>query len=393
MRKLILFLMLAVPLFAQGPHKVALNPPPRYATVLDGSTQWWSKTTPVGMDLNGAEMITASTTFEVDSTGWSKAAFNDFRTTNARAHSGSKSLAGIATAAVSFPYLRLTTAIANTSTNKFTFEVWAYVPATNVQDTVVIQVVNQGFSSSSFGVAVTTTKLTKGTWSKLVLNVQASGTQTGILFYAQLAGLTGIVDTLYIDDVSLTQAKDAMVMGIINATAGTVIFCASTGDGNNPRYNILGTTGTLRTYLHDGTTASDGQNGTLVDGKDHSYQVTINRTGNVTRYIDGVSVGTTAMTALGKITVTNLSLGYLSAGYLTGKLGQTQTILYDALPADIASTIAYIGATYKTRGLPKVYPGGTIVLDVDWSQGGLDKSGQGNHLSNTGGAPTMRVKY
>jgi len=107
------------------------------ATVLNGTSQKWSKTSPANLDFNGSELATNGT-FEVDASGWT--AFFGGGITRSTVQFKSGVASGLLTQNSSSNAYVTNTAIANTSTNKFTLEVWMFCPSTNTSKSVSIEI-------------------------------------------------------------------------------------------------------------------------------------------------------------------------------------------------------------------------------------------------------------
>ena len=369
-----------------------------YAGLFNGTSQYFSKTAPTKMDLNGSELITVTTTFETDSTGWTNDTFSDYRTTNARAHGGTKSLAFITTGVVLKPYGQLTTAISNTSTNKFTTEFWVYVPSTNTQDTVRI-----GFANQALGlIEHTTTKITKGAWKKMVINFAAPGTQTGLKVYPQLWGYTGASDTLYIDDVSLTQAYDGLIVveykssGFTNhgSSRNAVMGRGDAVGGQAQAWAFTYTSANLlELFISDGTNSiTHAPAINLNDNRYHKIVYVLNRTGNSDLYFDGVLRATASASSLGKMGAPTTDLFVIgsdavAARSILGSIAETAFVRYTPLPSDIASWIAYANTQ---RFIPEPPGGGTTVLRLFGKENSAyDQSGTQGVLTNTGSTPII----
>lgn len=132
------------------------------------------------------------------------------------------------------------------------------------------------------------------------------------------------------------------------------------------------------------------------DGKYHLIIGTIDRDGNATIYVDGVSDGSASIAALAG-TDTTLGLGVgarsnVAATWFNGNIGAIQIVKYSALPTDIASVIKQIANTWQKTGLPSSYTGGNIIASYDWKSGGFDKSGNGNHLYPAGNPTIVNAK-
>ena len=402
MRKLIgisLLLLLAVPCMAQvfgdaGLDMLMANLP-QYCTVLDGATQYWSKASPTGMDLNGAERITNANNrgFEVDKGEWADAGTHSIvrSTTDKRTGTASGKIVatGVGDATTNYVTIAASTFTTLVLGEKYTVEIWA---TSETATTTLTFVIGTQTKTSA------TLSTTPGTFTKTVLNFQAAAgdlTQPLIVYLSKAA-------TVYIDDVSLTQAKDAMFSVLVkptsfNGAARSSIFSRSAAGASNGSFSLwdfnninmildVRDAGGVVIQPVFATSLLPLNQWSLIQG-------TIDRTGNATIYLNGVlKQGLSIVTVGSVVATTTLYIGAVTESF-TGSVGSIQFAVFNSLPSDIATTIAQINATYKRNGLPKFYTGGTIVLDVDWSQQGYDKSGTGNSLTGTGSPQTTRVKY
>jgi hypothetical protein len=396
------FLILLVPVLALA--QFDQRPPyngPQFATQLNGTSQYWSKSSPTGLDLNGAEKL-PNPGFEANTTGWAgETGLSLARNTNldrVRTGVGSAACRSDGTAA---GILRLASGqVSDATTNKFTSEAWVFLPTTNASDSVRLYLADQTGATFSIG---TTVEPTKGAWTKLVLNSQAAGTQTGLRLAIQFRNPTA-GDSLYVDDVSLTQAYDAVVMAVVNqavTSASSKVIFTYRGTSTGPRYTLYSTATTdLFAFQLDDSIATVSQvtGGTsLVTGSYRLIGCTIDRTGNAVKYLDGSAIQTSSVVAIGKIAstaATQATLGDNSGGtaFFPGSIGPVMVVRFDALPSDIANMIAYVSATWRRKGFPKTIGNGTTVLYVDWNPAGLDESGQANTLTPVAGAGTVKIR-
>ena len=366
-----------------------------YAAQLNGTSQYFSKATPPKMDLNGSEVLTVTTTFDANTTGWigliASSAVSVNTTSLDRIRSGSGSMRVVMASPPSASSgVRVQTAISNSltsgTTNKFTWEGWFYVPSTDSSKTIIIGATDQAgatFAENS------PTVLVSNTWTKLVVNFQCPGTQSGIMVKARLA-FAGLNDTLYVDDVSLTQAYDGAVSVEAKTTSGSTQTLAGTSKSNASRLRIWQNTATASVTLTDGTTSVTATNSATVnDGRFHKWGVTWSKTGNLTLYIDGVAGTGQSITGVGAITVDTLWIGRDQAGnYFNGQLGEKIRVRYSSLPSDIAQWI--YRATYE-RFIPEPPGGGTTVLRLFGRYNDTyDYSGNQGVLTNTGSTPIIQ---
>ena len=270
------------------------------------------------------------------------------------------------------------------SGNKYTIELWAR--SATATSTITI---NIGTQSATSG----TLSTTFASFTKVVFNFTATSGSDTLKIYANKA-----IDSLYVDDVSLTQAYDAMVLAQIKTSTdysggSKGVFGANVSDGGSTGYEILvGVDNTFRIVYRDGTTTASslGQQ-TINDGKYRICIATLARDGVITRYVDGVAqLTTTSISAIGKVS----GIGFLGAGkaagtFFTGNIGFTQIVRFASLPSGVASTIAQISQQKKPLS---AYENGTIVAWYDWESGGYDKSGFGNHLTKVADPQIIKIQ-
>ena len=115
--------------------------------------------------------------------------------------------------------------------------------------------------------------------------------------------------------------------------------------------------------------------------------------GNQTIYVDGVAGTPVSIIGVGNIAqMSGLALGYKvpsssSLTYWRDLISETQVVLFSALPSNITSIISQISNQKKCLAS---YPNGTITFWNDPKNGIIDKSGNGNNLTNVGNAPIVR---
>jgi hypothetical protein len=357
------------------------------AVSFDGATQYLSKATPASMDLNGSERL-ANTGFETDTSNWTVANGAIVGST-AQKKSGSRSCLLVATGAGASITSETVT---DATTNKGTGETWVYCGLAASTKSIKIVLLNQALAS----IDSTITTVTGATWTKLVRNQQWSGTQTGVKVRIGFNG-GALNDSLWIDDVSLTQAYDAMVYFNIKHSSTTVgaserFFYANNGT-TNERYFCIATPTGVNIGMFDNAGGAQGSYSvtTFNDNLFHRIVGTYNRTGNVASYYDGLAGGAESIAGIGKITgISNLPIGSAGASnYFNGAISEVQIVRFTALPSDIATIVAGISATKKPLSS---YTNGTIVGWWDFKNGFNDKVGL-NNLTPTGAPPIIQVKY
>jgi hypothetical protein len=306
--------------------------------------------------------------------------------------SGNTSLKITATAAgdattnyESLPSSAFTTIV---SGNKYTKEFQAYGNSVGV--TLAMKIGDQVVTGKVVYSAVA------GTFAKVVFNFQATANTVSQPIQLYLSG----AGDCYIDDVSLTQSFDFMIVQKIKATASATSY-TSLAYGNAGSYTNGGGYGLLcrpdRTqrdiYFQFGDnstskTAIGATGGT--DGNSHTIVVTGSRTGYAYIYSDGANSGSISIFSIGRITPTwnPLQIGTQAGLSLySGLIGETQIVRFPVLPSNITSIVTQISMP-NAKPL-SAYENGTIVGWWDWKNQGLDKSGNGNNLTNVGGAPIV----
>lgn len=371
----------------------------QFATVLDGASQYWSKSSPSNLDLNGSEMITAADDRGFESTvgNWTGAGNHSVSRSTTDKRTGTASMAVVASAAGDSTTNYVTLAFANFDTvvsgSKYTVEGYA---RSNTATTTITMVIGSKTVTSG------TLSTVAGTFTKFVLNFQATASELsqGIKLYLNKAA------TVYVDDISFTQAFDLMVLGLVNLNASAPVATANIlqrrKSGGNPIFDLNVDSGVNLRFVFrdtDGLALSDFTSALAVnDGKWHLVATTINRLGGASSlmlYKDGSSSASTVSATTGKVVFSteNLNIGANStpANFFQGYVGQAQIVRFAVLPSDITNTIFQISNTWKRNGLPNVYLGGQIVAWYDWKNGGMDKSGNNNHLTGTGSPTITRI--
>jgi hypothetical protein len=354
----------------------------------------------VNLDLNGPELVTNGT-FDANVTGWTftTGVTGAYETVIKRTGAGSAKLTSDGTAQGTM----ISTAIPNTSTNKFTCEFWAYIPASSTGRQVNILIVNESNGALVAGSNIT---LTADTWTKLVVNGQLPGTQTAIKARLRYVNPSA-GDVMYVDDVSLKQAYDVLISALAKTSdnsANIMELCdwgITAGSATSSRISLFKNASAATIQFNysgiSGTISSSG--GVINDGVYHIIQVLLNRTGNQTLYIDGVQIDADAITGQQmSLSPDVLSVGYKgvtasTATYWNGSIAGVQIVRFSSLPADGgASIIADAYNRFRSRRpFATAYPGGTVVASYDWKNQGRDISGNGNDLTLVGGPPIIKI--
>ena len=124
----------------------------------------------------------------------------------------------------------------------------------------------------------------------------------------------------------------------------------------------------------------------FVDGKFHTVVVTVNRASGASAitYLDGVAGATASdATETGNVnSAQNLEVGRRSTAslYFNGMIGEVM-LVKDWIPT--AAEIMQMNISIKRPA------SGTVVFWYDWKDKGIDKSGNGNNLTNTNGAAVI----
>lgn len=389
--KKFLLLLLPVFLWAQSP----LDIPDRlsYVAQPNGSTQDFRQPNPVNMALNGAELITVTTTFDDNVTGWLGDGATLSHNTNAdRVRTGAGS-ARIVTASPPSANsgLRISSAVSNATTNKFTWKAWVYVPSTDSLRRVRLR-----FNTQTDGVIAsgTVTTIAANTWTELVLNAQAPGTQTGFLFHVDLFN-GGLNDTLFVDDISLTQAYGGLVAVwfYANNIASNLRLLGRTTNGTNSGFEVFTNTSKFTAFSQAGPAfTGNAQSQTLTSGRWHFGVGVINRTDSIRVSANGEALtGAVDATTLGKITPDTVFIGSISgtSQFWNGRIGELIYVRYSTLPS-VAALNAWIAFANTQRFIPEPPGGGTVVLRLFGKENSAyDRSGTQGVLTNTGNTPII----
>ena len=386
MKKLLVLISLfPLLVFGQAPtstSKIPLSIPPVYVAQLNGSTQYFSKTSPVNMDLNGAERIPSAQNRDFDSTttigGWFAVGNHSISRVTTDSYSSPGSLQIVSTGAGDggSHYITLFSASFNPFVvgEKYTVQVRARATLSNTKLTF-----------QHGGIAGQTGNLsnTPGTFTLAVFN-GAPPASTSLRLYLSQA------DTVYLDAVSLTQAYDGVASLEAKTTGGSTQTLAGSSKSNGSRLRIWQNTATASVTLTDGTTSVTATNSATVnDGRDHQWDVTWSRTGNLTLYIDGVAGTGQSITGVGAVTVDTLWIGRDEAGNsFTGTIGEKLRVRYPSLPTNIATWIAFANTQ---RFIPEPPGGGTVVLRLFGKYNdAYDRSGNQGVLTNNGSTPIIQ---
>jgi hypothetical protein len=270
---------------------------------------------------------------------------------------------------------------------KFCVEGWARAEAAGTKVTAVV-----GSKSQQSG----TLSTTAGTFTKFVLNFQATASEVGqpIKLYFNQA------DVVYVDDVSMKPKKDFIILGGVSSTrtpyAGDrILSTASFHIGHSGALN-----GSLICGITDGTVSPFCNGLTYILGtRPSAIAVTFDAVNGLRGYKDGVAINVATSTAtLGNLpATTQIVIGATLVGTSPwqGLEYPLQMITFDALPSDGGASI--VADAYNRFRSNRPYAssyGGTnaaVVGSWDWKSGYNDRTGV-NHLTPVNNPPFIRVR-
>ena len=357
-----------------------------YVAQLNGTSQYFSKTSPTKMDLNGSELITlaANRDFE-DSVGtWTGSGNHTIvRTT------GDKK-AGSASGLIS------SSGAGDTTTNYVTLPANAFTVLVNGTKATIETWARSGTATTTLSLNIGDTTLTSGnlsttpgTFTKVVFNINVTAARIDVPFRWYL---NKAVDSVFVDVNSLTQAYDIACVYKIKTShpSGTgTIFHGGTGSIylemqiSPNRQNIK---------LSDGTTivTLTGASIPVNDGRERTFAFTLNRTGSLDQYVYGGAAGTAqSVVSVGKISIGAFFVGIFNGtiNLYNGQIGDLILVRYPSLPSNIASWIAHVNTQ---RFIPEPPGGGTTVLRLFGKENSAyDQSGTQGVLTNTGSTPII----
>lgn len=396
-KRLLLILALCLPAFVYGQaptstSDIPLSPPPVYVASLNGSSQYFSKTSPAKGDLNGSEVILNANDrgFEDSVANWAGTGNHaivrttgDKRTGTASGRISSSGAGDTTSNYVTLPG-NAYTIIADG--NKATLEV--YARSGTATTTLSLNIADTTLTSGNLST-------TPGSFTKVVFNYRLTAARAGAAFRWYL---NKAVDSVFVDDVSLTQAYDWIVFTKVKTSEadGVIYDYRETGASTSPGHFLSVGTGS-RVLI-----GSIGDNvgrvlaiSTAVAGNnvDHTVAYTIDRTSTTGQrfYLDGVQNGTTGNpTTVGVVrNSASLFIGTATVGSVYGgTIGEVLMVRYPSLPSDIATWIAHANTQ---RFIPEPPGGGETVLRVFGRRpDALDQSGNQGVLTNTGSTPIIQ---
>lgn len=369
----------------------------QYGILLDGSSQNWQKLTPTGVDLKSStELITSSDDrdFEVTKGHWADNGNHVAVRSTVQKHGGVASLlitsigAGDATTNFeSLPFANFTTLTVGLQ-YIVSFYARAITNPIKLSAQIGDKVIQSGvISTSNFN-----------TRYSFTFTAGASTASQDIKLFTDVAG------SVYVDDISLVQSYDALVvvpfrtstlnggtlfdLGVVSTTTTRILISVAFGTGYISA-TISGVGAASNTTITGSVSTSDGIA--------HIAILKLDRSGNAELFLDGVSIGTGAINDKNLSGFDALTIGYKSPTgssviRFTGSIFQTQYIIFqNNLPSDINNTIASISQNWIKKGLPKFYKTGIIVADYNWRNNGRDSSGSTNHLTAVGQPLILRM--
>ena len=386
MKILVFIIFIAGSLIAQNKNVIVVLSKYQKVTQLNGTSQTWYNAAPTSANLNGTQRITSSNDRGFESTvgNWTGAGNHTITRSSTDGRSGSWSGAVVASAAgdattnyVNLPASAFTTLVIG---EKYTLQVWGR--SNTATTTMTLKLGGQTVTSATLSTVA-------GSFTKGIITFTATASDTGQPLRVYLSKAA----TVYIDDISINQAYDAMLVCYIKTSASGVqqdIFSGrNNGAANFMSYIKISvdTDNKLRfTAISETQSIDVSALGTAVnDNRIHCVVITINRTGNYNIYLDNTSIQSASFASMGQIMSQNFGIGSTwrdgsPIAFWNGSIGPLQLVLFNTLPSDIVSTVNAISSSDKKKGLPKYYSTGTLVLDINWSFGGIDKSSLNNNL-------------
>lgn len=328
----------------------------------NGVDEYCYKVNPLNLDLNGAEVL-INPTFDVDVLNWNAwQATKAQETTIKRTGAGSLKLTLSSTIGGAS-----STVYATTDVQKWTGQAWFYVPAASSSKKVRISIETQAGAS----LAWVNKTVTADTWTKCVVNALAPGTQTSVHLSVYLYDcLPG--DILVVDDASFSPGYDATVLSWFKAdsVAGSRYLYSYSNAQGTYAIHLRISDSLLLAQSYDGTTVVNVETGFTDTTSFHLAAWVLDRTGYLTLYLDGISVGTPALaTGLGKLIPSAAGYSDIRSIFgsrifgapalpFDGSIGETQIIRGAAL------TAAQVLDAYN--GISATPPGGTCVAHYRW---------------------------
>ena len=230
-----------------------------------------------------------------------------------------------------------------------------------------------------------------GTFTKLVWNFQATANEINqpIKVYANQA------DAVYLDDVSLTKAWDAIILtwiksGNSSTNSGIAGYGVITTGYNF--YFRMDNYNQIIFETSDNAIRQTSINFSWAGYSNNQYHLVagyFNHSGTSSLYIDGVSKSSGNTNNLGKIfAATSFIIGQLSSAFFSGQIGETQIVRFTDISQSNVNASTLLNA-YKL-GIPRTWIGGSPQVVAHYKFKGTtdaqmlnDISGTGNSLSGT----------
>ena len=344
------------------------------------------------LDLNSYERIKKSwnRAFEIDSTlAWANNGSYTFARSTITPITGTASFRGIigsgdaTTNNISLPYANFVTLV---NGQKTTLEFNVRDSSYTSGDSVYCKI-----GDKTKGIAFTDANI-----KKFVFNFQntASTINQNMIVWFKFASGTR---TMKIDDYSLTQAKDALIIlwdkpTVTNVSQWNGILNSATTE---IRIGFMNSSATPIFRVFDFNSAIAPTSGNLSTTNYNSLVHLINRTGNASCWTNGVSGTEVDATPIGKLFTTVLRLGSaIGAAYFNGQIGEITILTFDDIAASNVSTMipllyqaGYQGKlSYDARSIK----GGGVDINAWYKWSGnnssdflKDYSSYGNNLTGT----------
>jgi len=339
---------------------------PKALDLNSDATVEYAESSSADFDMNGPEEV-SNAGFETDTTGWT------LNSTSIRsstvAHSGTWSLKDDGPGTPNYNELIFT----NTLLHSVTAEVWVYIDA-HTSGNIALQLLDA--ASTLIAETLADTGIT-GAWQKLVINTDSHAvkkirlTSTGIAL-------------IFWDDVSVTRAYDFTIACWVNPVTWpsgvTYVFegLVDKSGTSNLLFTLEGTESSHSLSAYVGSVADQVVVVAPWTGLNvfRLAIVTLDRTGNLKLFLDGVEVDSEVASGIGRLVLASaLTIGRRNTGAVfPGLLGEV--IVVKGLAID-----AYVALEWYNKGIRA--PNGTIgfyrwLHNTDMS---VDYSGRGNNLT------------
>lgn len=365
---------------------------------LNGTDEYVSKSSPIGLDNSGASLFLTATDkdFETSIGNWIAEGNHAFARSTADHHGGSAagkitaSAAGNATTnRIRLPYANLTDLVVGKA---YTLEVWA--KSDTAATTITMLVGDKIFTSGSL-----TTVVTVGTFSKInfLFVATANTISQDLILYINKAA------NVYVDDLVFKPIYDIMIAVWCKFSAitnkmiyfrgnwgpGFVVSLGNGGTGNgfaadNLSFSVRN--GSSVTAQYNAAALIDGNYHLVVGFTDVHATISANR---IRLYVDGVNKANNGAN-LGDVSVMGTQTSFIGSfqgnqSFFSDEVGELQYVIFqEGVPADLTTIIADM----VTNGMLSAYANGSIKIWHDWrgaTDGAMltDKSGTGNSATGT----------